>query len=167
MQLQNSKVLKFINREVNTFQMGLWVQRIQFHWPISSLWETRKEKGRVSFWFGGMCWWLWLELPAHKVLAFLQQVGQRVMALTSGVRVTSLAPLGHQCAPTGKKRGGIKRLSIPVMYLIYSLSFRTGLNLPLEEESRSWVLFCFFLQRCIFSLKFNLFIVLCFDHIRS
>ena len=63
------------------------------------------------------------------MLAFLQQVGQRVMALTLGVRVTSLAPFGHQCAPTGKKRGGIKRLSIPVMYLIYSLSFRTGLNL--------------------------------------
>ena len=150
MQLQNSQVLKLIDREVNTFQMGLWVQRIQFHWRISSLWETRRKKERVSFWVFGMCWWLRLELPAHKVLAFLQQVGQRVIALTLGVRVTSLAPFGHHCGPTWKKRGGIKRLSLPVMYLIYSLSFHTDLNFSTRGRVQELSFVLIFLQRYIY-----------------
>ena len=80
MQLQNNQVLKFIDREVNTFQMGLWFQRIKFHW-------------------------LWLELPAHEVLAFFQQVGQWVM---TNLWESELPPWYHlviNVVPPGRREG--------------------------------------------------------------
>ena len=82
------------------------------------------------------------------------------MALTLGVRVTSLAPFGHQCGPTGKKRGGIKRLSIPVMYLIYSLSFHTGLNLSTRGRVQELSFILLFFAKMYFFFK--VYLLYCF-----